>query len=99
MMRSDFALSASVIICGKAEGTTCQDKPNLSLSQPHGPSLPPSDSFLQKWAISSWESQEIWNDTASSNLNCGPASSAVKVKPSISKATTMTEPGSLPWTS
>jgi hypothetical protein len=33
-----------------------------------------------------------WNDTASSNLNCGPPLSAVKGCPSSSKATTITDP-------
>ena len=28
-------------------GTTCQDSPNLSLSQPHGPSSPPSVRAVQ----------------------------------------------------
>ena len=40
-----------------------------------------------------------WNDTASSNLNCGPPLSAVKGCPSSSKATTITDPAGLPWTS
>src|SRR5262249_6972060 len=48
MARSRFALSASVSICGKTCGTTCQETPNLSLSQPHCPSWPPSLSFCQK---------------------------------------------------
>ena len=45
MTLPDFAPSASFIIRGKTDGTTCQDRPNLSFSQPHGPSLPPSDSL------------------------------------------------------
>ena len=28
-------------------GTTCQDRPNLSLSQPHGPSSPPATRVSQ----------------------------------------------------
>ena len=33
---------------GKTCGTTCQETPNLSLSQPHWPSWPPLLSFCQK---------------------------------------------------
>src|SRR5438105_2529904 len=29
-------------------GAICQERPNLSFSQPHGPSWPPSQSFDQK---------------------------------------------------
>jgi len=46
--RSDFELSASVIICGKTDGTTCHETPYLSFSQPQGPSCPSCDSRLQK---------------------------------------------------
>src|SRR5512135_1533024 len=99
MTRSDFAASASVIICGSTDGTICQDKPYLSLSQPHGPSCPPSVSLLQKWSISACESHITWNETASLNLKCGPPLRAVKLCPSISNSTVITEPASLPCTS
>ena len=46
--RADFLASGSIIISSSATGTTCQERPNLSLSQPHGPSSPPADSLLQK---------------------------------------------------
>src|SRR5436190_17835301 len=59
---------------------TCQDKPNLSLSQPHADSSPPSAvSFCQKQSTSSCVSQYTTNDTDSLNLNCGPPLSAVNL--------------------
>ncbi len=39
--RAAFAGSGSVIISWSRSGTTCQDRPYLSLSQPHGPGSPP----------------------------------------------------------
>ena len=48
MARSDLALSASVSICGNADGTICQDTPYLSFSQPQELSWPPSESLFQK---------------------------------------------------
>jgi hypothetical protein len=42
MTRADFLASGSVIIFGMADGTTCHDRPNLSFSQPQGPSRPPA---------------------------------------------------------
>src|SRR5215203_236887 len=39
--------SASVINCPMAAGMTCHETPNLSLSQPHMLSSPPSVSFAQ----------------------------------------------------
>ena len=47
MTRADFLASGSVIIFGIADGTTCQDRPNLSFSQPQGPSWPPAVSAFQ----------------------------------------------------
>ena len=35
MARCDFSESGSLIISSKTSGTTCQETPNLSLSQPH----------------------------------------------------------------
>lgn len=37
-----FAPSGSVTIPGSTSGTTCQESPYLSFSQPQGPSSPPS---------------------------------------------------------
>jgi hypothetical protein len=45
--RADFAGSGSAIMRGTALGTTCQDRPNLSFSQPQGPSCPPAVSAFQ----------------------------------------------------
>jgi hypothetical protein len=42
--RAAFAGSGSPSISGSAVGKTCQDRPNLSLSHPHGPSSPPAAS-------------------------------------------------------
>src|SRR5919108_4909832 len=40
---------SSISICGSAVGITCHERPNLSLSQPQGPSSPPpSASLFQK---------------------------------------------------
>jgi len=41
MARPAFALSLLVINCRIFVGVTCQDRPNLSFSHPHGPSSPP----------------------------------------------------------
>jgi hypothetical protein len=43
-----FDRAGSAISVSRTRGTTCQLTPNLSLSQPHWPSLPPSDRRLQK---------------------------------------------------
>src|SRR5919201_6571571 len=48
MTRCALSEFSSVSICGSAVGMTCHERPNLSLSQPQGPSSPPSASLLQK---------------------------------------------------
>src|SRR5438552_18120434 len=48
MTRFAFAASLSASISINTVGTTCHDKPNLSLSQPHRLSSPPTESFVQK---------------------------------------------------
>ena len=45
--RAAFAASGSVIMSISGFGTTCQETPNLSLSQPQGCSCPPAVSLLQ----------------------------------------------------
>ena len=45
--RCAFSLSGSASSWGSAVGTTCQETPKRSLSQPQGPSSPPSVSLLQ----------------------------------------------------
>src|SRR5205085_4110532 len=57
MTRCDFSEFSSMSICGSAVGMTCHERPNLSLSQPQGPSSPPSASLVQKKSISSCVSQ------------------------------------------
>ena len=47
MTRADLVRSGSVIIFGMADGTTCQETPNLSFSQPQGPSWPSAVSAFQ----------------------------------------------------
>jgi hypothetical protein len=41
-------VSSPVSKCGKMAGTTCQERPYLSFSQPQALSSPPADSLLQK---------------------------------------------------
>jgi len=45
---ADFLASGSTIIDNSTIGTTRQESPYLSLSQPQDPSCPPSVSLLQK---------------------------------------------------
>ena len=47
MTRWAFAVSGSESSSVSRRGTICQDRPNLSLSQPHGPCSPPSLSVFQ----------------------------------------------------
>jgi len=61
MTRFDFwgSLSSSILV--KAEGTTCQDRPNLSFSQPHCDSWPPAVSLLQNSSTSFCVSLLAWH--------------------------------------
>src|SRR6516165_5561746 len=92
MTRSEFVFINS----GSAFGMTCHERPNLSLSQPQGPSSPFFASSLQKWSISCCVSQCTWNETASLNLKCGPPLSARNFCPSSSNSTVITVPAFLP---
>src|SRR5215207_82909 len=47
MTRWDFSRSGSPSSLGSAVGMICHDRPNLSFSQPHGPSSPPAERLLQ----------------------------------------------------
>ena len=58
---SGFPDFASVIILPKEAGMTCHDTPNRSVSQPHGPSLPPRESVAQTWSSSFWVLQVATN--------------------------------------
>ena len=93
--------AGSLSISAMPRGTTCHDKPNRSLSQPHCWAFgsPPSESFAQKESISSWVSHRTWNETASLNWNTGPPLRAVKGCPLISNSTVITDPAARPWTS
>src|ERR1700694_2996401 len=67
----------SLIICPRAEGTTCHDTPNRSLSHPHGPSSPPSVSRAHASSISSWVSQVATKEKTCVKVKDGPPSKAV----------------------
>src|SRR5262245_48302101 len=88
----DFSGSGSFSISIKAVGTICQERPNLSLSQPHGCSSPPAESFDHSSSTSSWDWQGKKNDTASVNLYWGPPFKAVNCRPSSSNEAVMTFP-------
>jgi hypothetical protein len=92
MTRWAFAWSASVSSSMSTFGTICHDTPNLSFSQPHGPSSPPSESVLQSRSTSSWLSQLTSKEIASLNVKSGPPFKAVNVWPSSSKLTVITIP-------
>src|SRR6266545_4125553 len=92
MTRCDFSRSGSESSLGRAVGTTCHERPNLSLSHPQTPSSPPSESVLQYLSTSSCVSQLTANEIASLNVNSGPPFSATNVCPSSSNSTVMTIP-------
>ena len=61
----------------------CHDSPNLSFSQPQGPSSPPSAvSLLQYLSISACVSQVTINEKPSANEKVAPPSNAVYSRPS-----------------
>src|SRR5260370_18438971 len=96
MTRCAVSEFPSVSISGSAFGMICHERPNLSLSQPQGPSSPSFASSLQKWSISCCVSQWTCNDTASLNFKCGPPLSARNFCPSSSNSTVITVPAFLP---
>src|SRR5262245_20760785 len=72
-------------------GTTCHERPNLSLSQPQLPGSPPSAvRLLQYSSTSACVSHSMKNETDSLNLNCGPALSAMNRWPCNSNTTDTT---------
>src|SRR5712691_10865422 len=81
----EFPDRGSPIISPSAAGTTCHDTPKRSLSQPHGPSSPPSESRFQVSSSSSCVSQVATSEKASVNEKAGPPSKAVYSCPSSSK--------------
>src|SRR5271156_4087917 len=90
--RCDFAGSGPPSNLGNTVGTICQDRPNLSLSQPHWTSVPPVDNFSQCESSSSCVWQFTTNETASVNLKCGPPLSATNFIPSSSNSTVIADP-------
>src|SRR5665811_497955 len=77
----DFSASASCNISPKTVGTICQDRPYLSLSQPHCCVSPPSESFSHSSSTSCCVSQVTKSDMASVNVNRGPPLSAMNSCP------------------
>src|SRR5712692_6473240 len=87
-----FSASLSCNISPKAEGMICHDSPYLSLSQPHLPFSPPSESFSHSVSTSCCVSQFTKNDMAGVNENNGPPLSAKKSCPSSWNVADMTVP-------
>src|SRR5437899_12925205 len=92
MTLSDYRASLSCNISPKTVGTICHDRPYLSLSQPHCPCSPPSESFSHSSSTSSCVSQFTKNEMASVNLNCGPPFNAINVCPFSVNVAVMTVP-------
>src|SRR5205814_10465939 len=75
----------SPIISPSARGRTCHETPKRSLSQPHGPSSPPSSESLRQISSSSCcVSQVATSENPSVNEKLGPPSIAVNSRPSSS---------------
>src|SRR6266436_3042699 len=79
---SDFSASVSCNSSPKTEGMTCQDRPNLSVNQPHLCFSPPSESFSHSSSTSGCVSQFTKNDIAGVKVNSGPPLSAENSCPS-----------------
>src|SRR5713226_8150013 len=92
MTASEFPDSGWASISPKASGMTCHDTPNRSVSQPQGPSLPPSESLVQTSSSSSCVSQDATKEKASEKRKDGPPSKAVYSCPLSSKAAWSTLP-------
>ena len=74
-------------------GTICHDRPNRSLSHPHGPDSPPSAvSASHSRSTSSWSSHSMTNETASLKLKSGPPLRPWKCWPLRVKSTVRTIP-------
>src|SRR6185437_7234992 len=84
--RVDFAGSLSCNILPRIEGMICQDRPYLSLSQPHLPFSPPSESFSHSSSTSSCVSQLTKSEMAGVKVKCGPPLNAKNSCPSSWKA-------------
>src|ERR1041385_4870188 len=70
--------SLAGVSVSSASGVICQERPYLSLSQPHWDSCPPpAVSASQYLSTSAWSLHFTTIDTASLNLKCGPPLSAM----------------------
>src|SRR5262245_32878119 len=87
-----FAPSLSANSLPSTVGTTCQETPYLSFSQPHCTFCPPVESLSHSSSISCCVSQFTTKDIDSLNLNCGPPLSARNFCPSSSNETVITLP-------
>ena len=92
MTRFVFTGSLSCINSPRTVGTICQDRPNLSVSQPHWDFAPPSDSFSHNSSTSSWVLQFTTKEIAGENVNVGPPFRAMNSWPSIWNFATITAP-------
>jgi hypothetical protein len=92
MTRCDFFGSRSCSISPSTSGTTCQDRPYLSVSQPQRFFAPPAESFSQYSSTSCCVLQAMKNDTAGEKLKLGPPLSAMNSCPSSSKLTESSGP-------
>src|SRR3989442_6525802 len=88
----EFPDRGSPIISPSAAGTTCHDTPKRSLSQPHGPSSPPSERRFQVSSSSSCVSQVATSEIPSEKEKLGPPSIGVKYRPSSSHVACSTLP-------
>src|SRR2546423_4523999 len=86
MTFAGFPDFGSDIIVPSEAGTTCQETPKRSFSQPQGPSSPPSAvRRVQILSSSFFVSHLATNEDASVNLKDGPPSQAAYSSPSGTK--------------
>src|SRR5271155_5129876 len=90
--RADFSASLLCKSSPRIEGKICQDRPNLSVSQPHRFVCPPAESFSHSSSTSSCVSQLTNNEMAGEKVNWGPPLSAKNCCPSSWKVTDITDP-------
>src|SRR5262245_47634289 len=85
--------SGSVIARVRATGVICQDKPHLSLHQPHALSSPPLLTIaFQYRSVSAWSAVATWKENASLCLNAGPPLSPRQGMPITVNSTVKTSP-------
>src|SRR5260370_39277544 len=66
-----FPASLSCSSLPRTEGMICQDRPNLSFSQPHLPFSPPAERLSHSSSTSPCVSQFTNNEMGGVNVNCG----------------------------